>query len=191
MFASAPNDSLLEVTLGEGVTSANGAYFAGSNKHAVIMVPGAKYNKNSWYFLAKHFQTIGISSLAIDSGSRLKEAIGFVQQKGFKQISVIGGSAGGEAVINAINSSAKNVFSKMVVLAPYDGKPINDEKLHKLFVIGKKDFVVDYYDVVYLHKKSSEPKKIQVYKKSSAHAQELFGTDFRDDLINLITDFVK
>ena len=190
---SAPDDdyNFIEVTLKKGATSADGAYFEGSSDHAIIMVPGAKFNKDSWYFLAKRFQAVGIASLAIDSGSFLDEAINFVQKKGAQQISVIGASAGGEAVINAINSSAKNVFTKMVALAPYDGKPIKEGKLQKLFIIGKKDFVVDYYDIDYLHKKSSEPKQIQVYKKSSAHAQELFETDLRDELINLIIDFVS
>jgi len=192
---SAPNDKsnpdFIEVTLRQGAASTDGAFFAGSSKKAVIMVPGAKYNKESWYFLARHFQTIEISSLALDSGGELPEAIRFIQQKGFKHISVIGGSAGGEAVINEINNSAKNVFEKMVVLAPYGGDPIKDGKLQKLFIIGKKDWVVDYYDIDYLHKKSAEPKKLQVYKKSSAHAQELFETGSRDDLISLIVDFIS
>ena len=78
----------------------------------------------------------------------------------------------------------------MVVLAPYGGKPILNDKIQKLFIAGKKDFVVDYTDIKYLHKKSAEPKKMQIYK-SSGHAQELFESAFREELIKLITDFIS
>ena len=188
--ANESDSSYVEVTLKQGAASADGAFFTGTGEQVVIMVPGEKYNRESWYFLAKHFQTKEISSLALDSGSTLEQAIQYIQNKGFKRISAIGGSLGGEDVINFINDTDEVVFEKMVVLAPYGGKPILNDKIEKLFIVGKKDFVVDYTDIKYLHKKSAEPKKMQIYK-SSGHAQELFESAFGEELINLITEFIS
>jgi len=190
-YTNESDTSFIEVTLKQDGASADGAFFGGTGEQAVIMVPGMKYDKESWYFLAKHFQSLGISSLALDSGSTLQHAIRYIQQKGFKRISAIGASMGGEDVINAINNSNEDVFEKMVVLAPYGGKPIMNDKIQKLFVVGKKDFVVDYTDIKYLHKKSAEPKQLQIYTKTSAHAQEIFDSAFSEDLVKLIVGFIN
>ncbi len=188
--ASENDNSFVEVTLKQDASSADGAFFTGTGEQVVIMVPGMKYNKESWYFLAEHFQTIGISSLALDSGSTLQQAIQYIQNKGFKKISAVGGSVGGEDVINFINDTNEDVFEKMVVLAPYGGKPIKNNSILKLFVVGKKDFVVDYSDIKYLYEKSAEPKKLQIYK-TSAHAQEIFDSAVSEELVKLITEFIS
>lgn len=193
-FSASTNESdtsFIEVTLKQDGASADGAFFGGTGEQAVIMVPGMKYDKESWYFLAKHFQSLGISSLALDSGSTLQQAIHYIQNKGYKRISAIGGSMGGESVINFINDTDEDVFEKMLVLAPYGGDPIKNNKIQKLFVVGKKDFVVDYTDIKYLHKKSAEPKKLKIYTKTSAHAQELFDSSVSEELIKLITEFIS
>ena len=44
-------------------------------------------------------------------------------------------------------------------------------------------------DVVDLHRSSSAPKELKVYK-SKAHAQALFNSDLKDEVANLIIEFM-
>ena len=42
------------------------AYFDGKSSQVVIFVPGAVFNKESWFFLAEHLQQLNVASLSLD-----------------------------------------------------------------------------------------------------------------------------
>ncbi len=165
------------------------AYFKGTGKQAIVFVPGSRYQKDSWYFLADRFQQLGIASLALD-GSSISNSIDFLKQKGYNEITLIGGSMGGEAVLSYVEKSDEESINKIVVLAPYGGNPIKNDKISKLFVVATKDMHDLHSDIVTLHDESAEPKMLKVYE-SRAHAQELFMGKDKEDVINLILKFVS
>ncbi|MCF6222678.1 MAG: alpha/beta hydrolase [Flavobacteriaceae bacterium] len=177
------------------------AFFPSSTKKVVIFAHGAIFNKESWYFLSKKFQKENIASLSIDfrgygnskSGSSNKKsydilgAIKYLNNKGFKEINIVGGSMGGAAVLGALTLTKVSI-NKVVLMAPAGGLPIKSEKTDKLFIVSKEEGM--YTSVKSIYDKSSKPKKIKIYRGSS-HAQHLFKSDYADEVESLIIKFVS
>ncbi len=113
------------------------AFFPAQKSKVVIFAHGAIFNKESWYFLAKKFQKENIASLSIDfrgygdskSGSSNKKsydilgAIKYLNDKGFKEINIVGGSMGAAAVLGALTLT-KIYINKIVLMAPAGGLPL-------------------------------------------------------------------
>jgi len=180
--------------------SIEAAWFAAGQHKAVIFAHGAIYNKESWYFLAEAFQQQGIAALAIDfrgygnskAGSSPQKmydilaAVAWLKQQGFDDISIVGASMGGAAVLAALAQETVPI-SKVVLLAPAGGPALASTSTDKLFVVSRDEGLYDR--VMAIYEASSEPKAIQVYP-GDAHAQHLFDTAEREDLIRRITGFI-
>jgi pimeloyl-ACP methyl ester carboxylesterase len=176
------------------------AFFPAHTKKAIIFGHGAIFNKESWYFLAKKFQKENIASLSIDfrgygnskPGSTNKKlydilgAISYLENQGFEDINIIGGSMGGAAVLGALPLT-KSIINKVVLMAPAGGPPVKSEKTDKLFIVSKDEGM--YTRVKSIYDNSSKPKKIKIYL-GSTHAQHLFKSDFADEVESLIIKFV-
>ena len=174
--------------------------FAAGKTKAIIFAHGAIFNKESWYFLAEAFQSKGVSSLSIDfrgygnstAGSTTKKmydilgAIAYLKQQGFTDINIVGASMGGAAVLMALSNSS-TARPKVVLLAPAGGPAIASTASDKLFVVAQDEGRIDR--VMGIYKASSEPKQIKIYPGRS-HAQHLFKTDVRDELIARIINFI-
>jgi len=176
------------------------AFFKASNSKAVIFAHGAVFNKESWYFLAEEFQRKGVSALPIDfrgygnstSGSTTKKmydilgAISYLSEQGFTDINVIGGSMGGAAVLSALDKNSIPI-EKAVLLAPADGPALASTATDKLFVVAANERM--FSSVLSIYEATTEPKQIEIYPGNS-HAQHLFKTDIRDELIERIVNFI-
>lgn len=176
------------------------AWFAASKSKAVIFAHGAIYNKESWYFLAQALQEKGVSALAIDfrgygnskAGSSPQKmydilaAVGYLKKQGFADINLVGASMGGAAVLAALAHGDVHI-SKVVLLAPAGGPALASTATGKLFVVSRDEGL--YRQVMAIYDASAEPKTIQVYP-GNAHAQHLFQTGARDDLITRIIGFI-
>ena len=128
--------------------SIEGAFFATGSKKVVIFAHGAIFNKESWYFLAEKFQELGINCLSIDfrgygnsrAGSTDKKyydimgAIEYLNNQGYSDISIIGGSMGGTATLVAL-AQINTPVNKAILLAPAGGPPIESENTDKFFVV--------------------------------------------------------
>lgn len=173
---------------------------AGDDK-AVVFAHGGVFNKESWYFLAEEFQRSGVTALSIDfrgygnskGGSTPKKmydvlgAISLLRERGFEDINVVGGSMGGAAVLVAL---AKNSIpiNKVVLLAPAGGPAITSATTDKLFVVSADERVFSGVEAIY--DASAEPKHIHIYP-GSTHAQHLFKTEVRDELVERILNFIQ
>ena len=180
--------------------SIEGAFFSAKSKKAVIFAHGAIFNKESWYFLTEKFQNLNVASLSIDfrgygnskAGSTDKKyydilgAIAYLNDQGFTDINVVGGSMGGAAVLSALPHTPTPI-SKVVVLAPAGGPPITSEQTNKFFVVSKEEGL--YSRVTSIYNESAEPKKIKEYP-GSTHAQHMFKTDYAEELATLILKFI-
>ena len=187
---SKPDHSIVAIKTEKGSES-SAAYFDGKNGQVVIFVPGAVFNKESWFFLAERLQKMNVASLSLDGKTPdiVLSAIDYLKDKGFKKISLVGGSMGGAAILNALDRKTDASINKVVALAPAGGKSINSQKINKLFIVARNDRLGLYPVVKKLYESSSEPKKFVVYE-GTEHAQHLFDGSHREELSNLIIDFI-
>jgi pimeloyl-ACP methyl ester carboxylesterase len=176
------------------------AYFKAEKTKIVIFAHGAIFNKESWYFLAEEFQGLGVSALSIDFrgyGNSIKGnteqklfdvlgAIAYAKKQGFNEISVVGASMGGAAVLSALSYKRTSV-SKVILLAPAGGPPIQSSEIDKLFVVSKGEGL--YQSVKQIYNESQESKKMKEYP-GNAHAQHMFKTSYAKELRKLIIDFI-
>lgn len=176
------------------------AYFNSGKTKIVIFAHGAIFNKESWYFLAEEFQGLGVSALSIDfrgygnsiSGSTGKKlfdvlgAIAYTKKEGFNEICVVGASMGGAAVLSALSYKQTSI-SKVILLAPAGGPPIEPNEIDKLFIVSKGERL--YERVKQLYTESQELKKIKEYP-GNAHAQHMFKASYAKELSKLIIDFI-
>jgi pimeloyl-ACP methyl ester carboxylesterase len=178
-------------------------FSAGDNKansKAVIFAHGAIFNKESWYFLAEEFQRKGVSALSIDfrgygnstagtTGEKMYDVLGaisYLKKRGVTDINVVGGSMGGVAVLLTLSNNSIPI-QKAVLLAPAGGPAIDSNSTDKLFVVSENEGM--FNRVMAVFESSAEPKRIKIYP-GNTHAQHLFKTDVRDDLIEMIINFI-
>jgi len=182
-----------EINIGrEGVAETKADYFAGNNRRAVIFAPGAMFSKESWHFLAARFQELGMGSVALNSGSTadLLNSIDFLKKQGAQKIAVVGASAGGAGVLYTLRDDPVPMVDTVVLLAPAGGAPLQNDKIRKLFIVAEDDMISSSAEVYKLYKSSSAPK---LYKelKGSDHAQRLFESKQKENIIQLIIGFIQ
>ncbi len=176
------------------------AYFNAEKTKIVIFAHGAIFNKESWYFLAEEFQGLGVSALSIDfrgygnsipgnTEQKLFDVLGaitYAKKQGFNEICVVGASMGGAAVLSALSYKQTSV-SKVILLAPAGGPPIQSSEIDKFFVVSKGERL--YQRVKQIYTESQESKKMKEYP-GNAHAQHMFKTSYAKELRKLIIDFI-
>jgi len=175
-----------------GTAETRADYFAGKDNRGVIFAPGAMFSKESWHFLAQRFQELGISSIALNSGSTpdLLNGIAFLKAKGVTAIAIVGASAGGAGVLYTLRDDPDPLVDVVVLLAPAGGPPLHNEAIRKLFIVAEDDLVSSSAEVFKLYKGSSAPK---TYKelKGSDHAQRLFDSSQKENVTQLIIQFIR
>jgi predicted alpha/beta hydrolase family esterase len=167
------------------------AFFDGGKDKVVVFVPGAVFDKESWFFLAERLQRLNIASLSLDGKTRdaVWAAVDLLKAKGFKHILLVGGSMGGSAVLDALEARTDESISGIILLAPAGGSPVKSPEINKLFIVSKEDRLGIYSSVKALYVHSSEPKKFVEFD-GSEHAQHLFKSPHKEALSTLIADFV-
>ena len=175
-----------------GTAETRADYFVGQDARAVIFAPGAMFSKESWHFLAKRFQELGIASVALGSGSTpdLLNGIAFLKAKGAKEIAIVGASAGGAGVLYMLQETPDPLIEAVVLLAPAGGAPLQNENIRKLFIVAEDDMMSSSAEVYKLYDGSADPR---IYKelKGSDHAQRLFDGKQKEEVIQLIIEFIQ
>jgi len=178
------------------------SFFQGNQDLVVIFAHGAIFNKESWYFMAERLQKEGISSLSLDfrgygnskKGATDKRsfdilgAVDYLKEKGFNKISIVGGSMGAAAVLNALDTKTDTVIDRVVLLSPAGGAGVTNESVKKMFIVSKDERLFPRVNKIY--NESNQPKELKVYPGSS-HAQHMFKADYSSELTNLIISFLN
>jgi hypothetical protein len=157
----------------------------------IVFVPGVDLSKKSWYFLATHFQKKNIASITLRGKreSDVLRGINYLKDKGIRKIALIGGSLGGGTVMRMCAKYNNINVDKVVAMGLIDGAPINDSKIHKLFIVTEEDPDGSYKQTIDLYNRSSDPKTLEVYE-GSAHAQQIFRSKDRKKSLKLIFSFI-
>lgn len=160
----------------------------GKKEKAIVFVPGFIFNKESWKSLAEQFQASGTAALTVNGKSAVvvKAAVDFLQKKGYKEIVLMGGSSGAAAILEALPDVSG--VSKVVLLAPPRGAPIQNSEIDKLFVTSVDERL--FSTVQSIFEETTYPKTIKVFD-GSAHAQFLFYGPNKDELISVVNNFVN
>ena len=175
-----------------GTAETEAAFFPAKTERAVIFAPGAMFSKESWYFLAERFQELGISSVALDSGSTpdLLNAIAYLKKAGAEKIAIVGASAGGAGVLFTLQEQKIDPgVDTVILLAPAGGKPLTKKNIRKLFIVAEDDMISSSAEVYNLYDASADP-KVYHELKGSDHAQRLFDSDLKEAVVQLIVDFI-
>lgn len=184
----------------------------GKGARAVLLVPGGRFEKNSWAPLAKSLAGEGVQALAIDLRGKgmskegpvekktdiaatmdLLAAVRFLRGNGARQIAIVGASAGGNMVEEALRVAQPGEINRVVFLAHGAYGPPQLLKVPKLFVVARNDMgagniprlkrIQEQYD------KAPDPKELLVLD-GDAHAQYLFESDQRERLTRELVRFL-
>jgi hypothetical protein len=168
------------------------SYYAAPGPRAVLAAPGRMFHHDSWHHLAAPLQAKGVACLCLeDSGSRAVQAgLDFLHDKGFGPISLVGGSAGGAAVLKALKYIDSKHIERVVLLAPAGGIPIGSPDIEKLFAVALEDSLNLSPLCHELHEKSAGPKTLLTFE-GSAHAQHMFNQPYGGELRQKVLDFLS
>lgn len=179
----------------------------GSGEHAVVLVHGARFDKESWRDQAERLADAGLRALAIDlrgyGDSRggtesaspydgfpldVLAAVRFLRESGATEVSVVGGSLGGWAAARAAVAADPGEIDRLVLLA---ASPIeHPERLpgRKLFIASRGDPGAGHIRQQF--ERAPEPKRL-VLLEGAAHAQHIFATDQGERLMAEILRFLE
>ncbi|MCP4319308.1 MAG: hypothetical protein GY789_25815 [Hyphomicrobiales bacterium] len=173
-----------------GVVERPAFYYSGDNALAVVLAHQSGLDAGSWRPLAERLLNEGISSVALTSTSSddVLAAADFLDSKGHENITLIGASIGGGAVLHAMSRQDPVSVKGVILLAPADGHALQSETRRKLFVVAMEDFFAGRtysgFD------KAAEPKVLLEYP-GAEHGQELLDGPHGENLIGAILKFIK
>lgn len=178
-----------------GLVAAN---LYGSGEHAVLLVHGGRFTKESWANQAPILVAGGFQVLAIDlrghgqshgpgeadpSDAQLAldvlAAVRYLHRHGAMTVSIIGGSMGGAAAGDASITSLPGEIDRIIMLGAAPNLPADKLKSPALFIVARDDTSGDgprLPGIRAQYEKAPQPKKLIVLE-GSAHAQYLFQTD--------------
>jgi pimeloyl-ACP methyl ester carboxylesterase len=185
----------------------------GDGGRSVVLVHGARFNKESWREQAQLLAKSGFRALAIDlrgygeskGGPRIENrrdgmpldvlaAVRYLRKSGAKSVSVIGGSMGGDAAANASVESEPGEIDGLILLAHGGIDQPQKMKGRKLFIVSRGDMgpqnVPRLSKIREQYESASDPKKLVVLA-GSAHAQVIFTTDEGERLMREILEFLS
>lgn len=173
-----------------GVIERPAEFYDSGSTNGVVLAPQFMRNAQSWQPLGSMLKDANYSSLALNSSSveEVLTAIDFLRSKGITEISLIGASAGGAAILETIEAHELPDVRAAVLLGTAYADAASALAVSKLFVIATDDWLAD---VAYQSfEQASEPKSLIEYP-GIEHAQEIFEGESGEELEAAILDFLE
>jgi pimeloyl-ACP methyl ester carboxylesterase len=205
LAATAFSQQAVTFSTEDGATIAALQY--GSGEHAVLLVHGGRFTKESWAKQVPDFRSAGYAVLAIDlrgfgqsHGPGEKDpsteqqaidvlaAVRYLHGHGAKTVSIVGGSMGGSAAGDASITSRPGEIDRIVMLGAAPNLPADKLKSPALFLLARDDTSGDgprLPGIRAQYEKAPQPKKL-IIVEGSAHAQYLFQTEQADRVMREI-----
>ena len=170
----------------------------GNGQRGVDLCHGGRFTKESWQLQAESLLRAGFRVLAFDFRGFGKShgpgdtdmytapmyldvlgAVRYLRRSGAKTVSVMGGSFGGSAAVDASSASQPGEIDRLILLAAYGNGPAERIKSPLLVIVARDDASSDGPRLPHIRawfEKAPEPKQLIVVEVS-AHAQFLFRTE--------------
>ena len=184
----------------------------GQSAHAVVLVHGGRYLKESWEPQAHSLARAGFTVLAIDlrgfgcsTGPGQADpysaplyldvlaAVRYLRTGGADSVSVVGASMGGWAAADAVAREEPGEISRLILLGAGAGeRPPGELAVPKLLIVSREDRSGDGLRLPGIEKsfeKMPEPKRLFVVS-GSAHAQAIFATSTGKRVMRQIVEFL-
>jgi pimeloyl-ACP methyl ester carboxylesterase len=183
----------------------------GKGTRGVVLAHGGQFTKESWRAQAQLLARHGFSVLAFDfrgfGGSRgpgqadfdnapfdkdVIAAVRYLKRHGAGTVSVIGGSFGGGAAGDA-SIEWPGEIDRIVFLGAAPNLPADKLNCRSLFIVARDDASVDgprLPGIRAQYERAPNPKRLIVLD-GSAHAQFLFQTDQRNQVMKIILRFLS
>jgi pimeloyl-ACP methyl ester carboxylesterase len=185
----------------------------GKGQNGIILAHGGRFNKDSWTNQIGAFTNAGFRVLSLNfrgygdskgpgdkavmDAPLYKDILGaaqYLKKEGVKKLSIVAGSLGAGAAMDA-SISAPQEFQSLVLLAGGGGAlPPENLQGRKLFIIARDDRGSDdrprLQTLMRYYEKVPEPKRLQILE-GSAHAQFLFETQQGENVLKTIVDFIS
>jgi pimeloyl-ACP methyl ester carboxylesterase len=183
----------------------------GAGDHAVVLIHGGRFTKESWRPQAENLVKAGLRVLAIDMrgfgmskegppakktgfGSPLDAlaAVRYLRSAGAARVSIVGASMGADAAAGAAIEAGAGEIDRLVLLAGSAEEPPEKLNGRKLFVVTRQDAnaaglrlprIQAQYD------KAPQPKRLLILE-GDAHAQAIFQTDQAARLMDEVRRFL-
>ncbi len=165
------------------------AFFKTEGKKAIVLAHQWGATKERWYDFSNILQKRGMASIALQHVGEddVLGAINYLKAKGYTDISLMGASLGGGAIMRAMDTHPNSTISKIVLLGPGPGPAVQSINIDKLIIVSQKDFYAKRaYDA---YREATEPKTLKEYP-GYEHAQSLFDGEHKQDLITTLLKFL-
>jgi len=184
----------------------------GDGERGVVLAHGGRFTKESWQPQAQQFARVGFHVLAFDFrgfgqshgpgdsdmdtapiGLDVLAAVRYLRKNGAKTVTVVGGSFGGGAALDASVASQSGEINGLVLLAADWNGPAERIKAPLLVIVARNDANDDGLRLPRIQawfNRAPQPKSLLVLE-GSAHAQFLFQTDQSDRVMREVLQFLS
>ena len=171
--------------------SVQAALFRAPGPRAVLMAPGKVFDMQSWYHLARPLAGQGLAALCLNRSEAwaVIKGMELLQSMGLGPVSLLGGSKGGFAVLEALGRMSAAPVDRLAVLSPAGGEAVPDPGIDKLFISAERDSLGFEVRTKELYEKSAAPKELRLFP-GTAHSQFMFEQAYGDELRDLLLKFL-
>jgi pimeloyl-ACP methyl ester carboxylesterase len=185
----------------------------GKGKHAVVLVHGGRFNKESWAKQAPELVKAGFRVLAIDLRGYGKStgpgqqdifsaplhldvlaAVRYLRNNGASTVGLLGGSLGGGAAGDAVAHAKPGEISRLVTLAGFwSHKRGEDINVPLLVIVTRDDANAAGPRLPGIQREFDKvpAKKELVLLEGSAHAQFMFDTEHSATIMEKVIKFLS
>ncbi len=158
----------------------------GDGDRGVVLAHGAAFDAASWSDQAPLIADQGFTVVAVEdiSPDAIASAVAALQSEGIEDVTLVGGSAGADAILR-LASDQPTLPAQLILLSPNSVVGgLGDEP--KLFIASEQESVADVSTQLADAGPGSDNRAVLL--PGSAHAQNIFGTDQGETLVQLILD---
>jgi len=187
----------ISIPASDGVPVAADQY--GRGDRGVVLAHGGRFTKESWAPQARQLVDAGFRVVSIeyrkDESKRVLDvlaAIHYLRSAGARQVSAIGGSMGGDYVVEAAEAEPA-AMDRLVLLASGMYTAITKMKGPKLFIVAKDDTEGPELRLPRIRERFDQapPPKQLIVLDGDAHAQFLFATPQGERVMREILRFLS
>ena len=185
---SARAQEKIKLTVREVVRN-DALFYRGAGKAAAVLAHQSGASMESWHEFATALQQRGIASLSLRrvTADDVTAGINYLKAAGYADISLIGASLGGGAIMQTLSRGDWPQVRRVVMLAPASGPALMSATRDKLFLIAKADFFKSNAYAGY--EEAVEPKTLLEFEGRD-HGQALLEGAHGETAVSAIMEFL-